>query len=186
MCSRRRASACTGGRSSSASSRSGVTSSLSFRIWNASSTDIIEDHRGRTMRFTVKAKLASAFGAVIILSMITGAIAYVKLSALDASQERVVAQAGRLKQAADLMDAIQGQQRAETRMIYAASDKEIQDSYNAMTGRRDKTLKIREDLYGKASETGKQMLDNAVARMKRMNELQEQVGKLMLSTTNKE
>ena len=138
------------------------------------------------MRFTVKAKLASAFGAVIVLSMITGAIAYVKLSSLDASQERIVAQAGRLKQAADLMDAIQGQQRTESRLIYAASEKEAQDLYNTMTGRRDKTLKIRDDLYGKASETGKQMLDNAVARIKRMNELQEQIGKLVLSSANKE
>ena len=32
------------------------------------------------MRFTVKAKLAGAFGAVIILSMITGGLAYVKLN----------------------------------------------------------------------------------------------------------
>jgi methyl-accepting chemotaxis protein len=136
------------------------------------------------MRFTVKAKLASAFGAVIILSMITGAIAYVKLSTLDESQERVVAQAGRLKKAADLMDAIQAQQRSETRMIHAASDKEAQDFYNTMIARRDKALKLRDELYGKASEAGKQMLDLAMAKIKLMNELEEQAGKLMLS--NKE
>jgi methyl-accepting chemotaxis protein len=134
------------------------------------------------MRFTVKAKLASAFGAVIILSMITGAIAYVKLSSLDESQERVVAQAGRLKKAADLMDAIQGQQRSETRMIHAASDKEAQDFYTAMVGRRDKVLKIRDELYSKASEAGKQMLDLAIAKIKLMNDLEEQASKLMLST----
>jgi methyl-accepting chemotaxis protein len=134
------------------------------------------------MRFTVKAKLASAFGAVIILSMITGAIAYVKLSSLDESQERVVAQAGRLKKAADLMDAIQGQQRSETRMIHAASDKEAQDFYTAMVGRRDKVLKLRDELYGKASEAGKQMLDLAVVKIKLMNDLEEQASKLMLST----
>ena len=51
------------------------------------------------MRFTVKAKLASAFGAVIVLSMITGAIAYTKLSSLSDSEERTVAQASRLKMA---------------------------------------------------------------------------------------
>ena len=37
------------------------------------------------MRFTVKAKLASAFGAIIILSAITGGVAYVKLNDLAAS-----------------------------------------------------------------------------------------------------
>jgi len=32
------------------------------------------------MRFTVKAKLASAFGVVILLSMIAGAVGYMKLA----------------------------------------------------------------------------------------------------------
>jgi len=39
-------------------------------------------------------------------------------------------------------------------------------------------------LGGKASEAGKQMLDLAMAKIKLMNELEEQAGKLMLS--NKE
>ena len=43
------------------------------------------------MRFTVKAKLASAFGAVIILSMITGGVAYVKLNQLAATSADLVA-----------------------------------------------------------------------------------------------
>ena len=30
------------------------------------------------MRFTIKAKLASAFGAIIVLSMVTGGVAYFK------------------------------------------------------------------------------------------------------------
>jgi methyl-accepting chemotaxis protein len=42
------------------------------------------------MRFTVKAKLASAFGAVTILSLIVGGVAYTKLTALDASQQILV------------------------------------------------------------------------------------------------
>jgi methyl-accepting chemotaxis protein len=137
------------------------------------------------MRFTVKAKLASAFGAVIVLSMITGAIAYIKLSALDASQERIVAQAARLKEAADLMDAIQGQQRAEIRMLDATSDKDTLDNFNTMVARRDKMLKIRDELYGKASEAGKLMLDDATTKIKRMDELQEQTSKLAVPNPNK-
>src|SRR3954469_4550110 len=132
MCSRRRASACTGGRSSSASSRSGVTSSLSFRIWNASSTDIIEDHRGRTMRFTVKAKLASAFGAVIILSMITGVIAYTKLTALDSSQQQIVHQGERIEKTAVLVAEMQYQVRSELRMMSAVADKDVAEFHRQM------------------------------------------------------
>ncbi len=45
------------------------------------------------MRFTVKAKLASAFGAVIVLSMITGGVAYNSSLTLTEQQERIVGQA---------------------------------------------------------------------------------------------
>ena len=136
------------------------------------------------MRFSIKAKLAGAFGTVIILSMVTGAIAYNKLSALSGAEERTVAQALRLKMAADVMDGIQGQQRSESRMIYATNEKDTQDNYKAMLARRDKVLKLRDELYGKASETGKQMLDAATAPIKRMNELEEQAGNLALLNSN--
>ena len=134
------------------------------------------------MRFTVKAKLASAFGAVIVLSMITGAIAYTKLTSLDESQQRIVAQAGRSKKAAHVMDGIQGQQRAEARMIAAVSDKDTKDSYDTMLARRNKTLKIRDELYGAASDVGKRMLDKAMGPIKQMNELEDQAGKFALLT----
>ncbi|WP_024513500.1 HAMP domain-containing protein, partial [Bradyrhizobium sp. ARR65] len=136
------------------------------------------------MRLTVKAKLAGAFGAVIVLSMITGAIAYSKLSALTDAEERTVAQALRLKMAADVMNGIQSQQRSEMRMIYATTDKDTQDYYSAMVARRDKVLKLRDELYSKASDAGKRILDDAAVPMKRMNELEEQAGKLALLNSN--
>jgi methyl-accepting chemotaxis protein len=136
------------------------------------------------MRFTVKAKLAGAFGAVIVLSMITGAIAYSKLTTLSEAEERTVAQAYRLKMAADVMDGIQGQQRSETRMIQAVTDKDTQDYYNSMIARRDKVTALKNDLYGRATEAGKQMLDQAGTSIKRMNELEEQASKLALLNSN--
>ncbi len=136
------------------------------------------------MRFTVKAKLASAFGAVIVLSMITGGVAYHSLSTLTEQQERIVGQAYRTKLAADVMSAIQAQQRAETRMIQAVSDKETQDNYNAMLARREKMLKLNGELYSKASEAGRRLLDQAAGPIKRMNELEDQAGKLALLNSN--
>jgi methyl-accepting chemotaxis protein len=136
------------------------------------------------MRLTVKAKLAGAFGVVIVLSMITGGIAYTKLTALNEEQLRIVAQAGRMKGAADIMDGIQGQQRAETRMIEAVSDQETHDNYDVMLARRNKVLKLRDDLYGEASEVGKRMLDQSAAPIKQMNELQDQTGKFALLNSN--
>ncbi|KYG98073.1 methyl-accepting chemotaxis protein [Bradyrhizobium sp. DOA1] len=136
------------------------------------------------MRFTVKAKLASAFGAVIALSMITGGVAYHSLSTLTEQQERIVGQANRTKLAADVMSAIQSQQRAETRMIQAVSDKETQDNYNAMLTRREKTLKLNSELYSKASEAGRRLLDQAAGPIKRMNEQEDQAGKFALLNSN--
>jgi methyl-accepting chemotaxis protein len=136
------------------------------------------------MRLTVKAKLAGAFGVVILLSMITGVIAYTKLTALDESQQRIVGQAGRMKKAADIMDGIQGQERAQGRMLAAVSDKDTQDNYNTMLARRNKVLKLRDDLYGEASDVGKRTLDQAAGPIKQMNELQDQTGKLALLNSN--
>ncbi len=136
------------------------------------------------MRFTVKAKLASAFGAVIILSMITGGVAYKSLSTLTEQQERIVDQAYRTKLAADVMSAIQAQQRAESRMIQAVSDKDTQDNYNAMLTRREKMLKLNGELYSKASEAGRRLLDQAAGPIKRMNELEDQAAKFALLNSN--
>ena len=136
------------------------------------------------MRFTVKAKLASAFGAVIILSMITGGVAYRSLSTLTEQQERIVGQAYRTKLAADVMSAIQAQQRAESRMIQAVSDKDTQDNYNAMLTRREKMLKLNSELYSRASEAGRRMLDQAAGPIKRMDELEDQAAKFALLNSN--
>ncbi len=136
------------------------------------------------MRLTVKAKLAGAFGAVIVLSMITGAIAYSKLSSLSEAEVRTVAQATRLKEASDIMNGIQGQERSELRMIHATTDKDTRDNYNAMLARRDEVLKLREKLYSQATEAGKRVLDQATVPMKRMNELEDQASKLALLNSN--
>jgi methyl-accepting chemotaxis protein len=129
------------------------------------------------MRFTIKAKLTCAFGAVLLLSMAIGAIAYYRLSTLDDSQQRVVAQAVRLKQASDLMNGIQGQVRAELRMVHATSEKETQDNYNLLVSRQEKVLKLRDEIYAGASEAGKKLLDEATAKLKRVDQLEEQAAK---------
>src|SRR5450756_3155646 len=128
------------------------------------------------MRFTVKAKLASAFGAVIALSMVTGAIANTKLTALDTSEQRLVSQAERLKKAANLMNSIQGQLRSESRMILASSEADAADNHRAMLERRDGSLKLKDELYAMASETGKRLLEQGALKLQRLNELQAQSG----------
>ena len=136
------------------------------------------------MRFTVKAKLASAFGAVIVLSMITGGIAYDKLSVLDESQKNILSQSMRKKKISELMDAVQEQQRAELRMIMAVSDKETADERKAMIERQEHALKIRDELYSIATVNGKPIIERATAKLKHLDDLEEKSGQFALLNSN--
>ena len=71
------------------------------------------------MRFTVKAKLASAFGIVILLSMIAGGVAYMKLNDMVVTAEHLSARAGRLAKVGELQEAVLLQVRAEKNTILA-------------------------------------------------------------------
>jgi methyl-accepting chemotaxis protein len=136
------------------------------------------------MRFSVKAKLASTFGVVTILSLITGGVAYNKLNSLEAAQQNLVQQGDRMRRTANLMSAIEGQQRSELRMIIAQSDKDTAEYHREMMERQEKSLKLRDDLYAIASEAGKRLIDQATVKFKHMNELQQQSGKAGLLNSN--
>jgi len=136
------------------------------------------------MRLTVKAKLASAFGSIIILSLVTGGIAYTKLTALDTAQQRLVMQAERMKKASSLMDGIQGQVRTELRMLLSPSEKELASNYRVMTERQVANVKLKDQLYGTASENGKRMIEKAGLDLQKMNEIEAQTGKLALLRSN--
>src|ERR1700750_137487 len=71
------------------------------------------------MRFTVKAKLASAFGVVLLLSMAAGGLAYVKLTEMIETADSLVSRANRMERAAELEKGILLQVRAEKNLIVA-------------------------------------------------------------------
>ncbi|ABD90193.1 methyl-accepting chemotaxis protein [Rhodopseudomonas palustris] len=138
------------------------------------------------MRFSVKAKLACTFGAVTLLSLLTGGIAYNKLTTLAASQDDLVHQGGRMKMAADLMNDIQGQQRSEARMILSVSEKETAENYRLLIERQNAVLKLRDEIHAIATEAGKRVLDQAAVKLKHLNELQQQAGKVgLLNSSNR-
>jgi len=136
------------------------------------------------MRFTIKAKLATTFGVVTLLSLITGAVAYVKLTSLESSEQRLVQQGIRVEKAAELMDTIQYQQRAEMRMIVASSDADTVANHRAMLDRQDKGQKQKDELFSTASEEGKHLIEAAAVKLKQFNELQQQAGKFGLLNSN--
>jgi len=69
------------------------------------------------MRFTVKAKLASAFGLVIVLSMVAGGVAYTKLGDMMATADSMVLRATRMEKATQIEKDILLQLRAEKNSI---------------------------------------------------------------------
>ncbi|MGL9621396.1 methyl-accepting chemotaxis protein [Bradyrhizobium sp. U531] len=134
------------------------------------------------MRFTVKAKLASAFGAVILLFMIAGAVSYVKLSDMAATAESMVLRAKRMEKAADVEKIIWQQLRAEKNAILGSPHEAEEFAANAAK-LRDEATKIKEEVYVLASEGGKKLLDNFASAYARMNAYQEET--IRLAKTDK-
>ena len=111
------------------------------------------------MRFTVKAKLATAFGVILLLSAISGAIAYLKLSDMATSTEVLIGAAGRSSKADELQKDLLLQIRAEKNAILAQSEGDIDRYASEVRKVREDLIKTRDETYATATETGKKMLD---------------------------
>ncbi|MFC0242232.1 methyl-accepting chemotaxis protein [Rhodopseudomonas telluris] len=126
------------------------------------------------MRFTVKAKLASGFGLVILLTAIAGGLAYMKLSEMTATTESLTAAAARLDKASHLNEMVLQQIRAEKNAILASSDAEV-DRYIAEIGTiRTKLTQLRDEIHAVATENGKKILDKFSAAYLRLNGSEDQ------------
>src|SRR6266702_1130454 len=129
------------------------------------------------MRFTVKAKLASAFGVVIILSMVAGGVAYMKLGDMMATADSMVLRAKRMEKATQIEKIILLQLRAEKNAVLAPEGEVDQLAADA-ANRREQALKTREEVYALASEAGRKLLDGFAATYAKMNTYQEETIKL--------
>src|SRR5215510_7817101 len=99
------------------------------------------------MRFTVKAKLAAAFGVVILLSMIAGAVGYLKLADMVGTTELLVSRAGRMEKAAELKEGILFLVRSEKNSILAASDAEHEQFRADLLKNREAVTKSKDEIY---------------------------------------
>ncbi|KPF96293.1 chemotaxis protein [Rhodopseudomonas sp. AAP120] len=126
------------------------------------------------MRFTVKAKLASGFGLVILLTAIAGGLAYMKLSEMSATTESLTAAAARLDKASHLNEMVLQQIRAEKNAILAVNEGET-DRYIAEIGSiRIKLTQLRDEIHAAATENGKKILDKFSASYLRLNSSEDQ------------
>ena len=111
------------------------------------------------MRFTVKAKLASSFGVVILLSMIAGAVSYLKLNDTVSTTEHLSARAARLSKVAELQQSVLLQVRAEKNAILAVTEADQERFVSQIAQLRETALKAKDEVYVGASEAGKKMID---------------------------
>jgi methyl-accepting chemotaxis protein len=130
------------------------------------------------MRFTVKAKLASAFGVVILLSMIAGAVGYMKLSDMVSTTETLVSRAGRMEKAAELKEGVLLLVRAEKNSILAASDAEYDQFVADLAKNREALAKSKDEIYAAASEGGKKLMDNFSTAFAKLNTYQDETVRL--------
>ncbi|ABQ38631.1 methyl-accepting chemotaxis protein [Bradyrhizobium sp. BTAi1] len=129
------------------------------------------------MRFTVKAKLAVAFGLIIVLSVTASVIAYMKLADLTATSEAIVLRAGRMEKAAEIEIEILRQVRAEKNALLttgAESEQFIADIGPA----RELVFKSKDAVYAMASEGGKKLLEAFAATYAKMNAFEDETIKL--------
>ena len=126
------------------------------------------------MRFTVKAKLASAFGVVILLSMIAGAIGYLKLSDMVETTEALVGRAGRMEKAAELKEGVLFLVRAEKNSILAVSDAEYDQFQSDLARNREALAKSKDEITAAASESGKKLMESFAVAFAKLNAYQEE------------
>ncbi|WP_027580052.1 methyl-accepting chemotaxis protein [Bradyrhizobium sp. Ai1a-2] len=129
------------------------------------------------MRLTVKAKLAGAFGLVILLSMVAGAVGYVKLGDMVNTAETLVSRAGRMEKAAELEKGILLQVRAEKNSIIA-SEKNYDQFVAELAKIREQLLKTRDEIYAGATDRGKKLIDAFSAAYVKLNAYQDETVRL--------
>jgi methyl-accepting chemotaxis protein len=138
------------------------------------------------MRFSVKAKLAGAFGAVIILSMITGGVAYLKLNQMAATSEELVSRANRLDKAKDVQADVLFQVRAEKNLVLSAADADIAKYAAEITKSREDAKRTESEVMAVASEAGKVLLGKFSVAYDKMNATEDKIIKLgTLNSSNR-
>jgi methyl-accepting chemotaxis protein len=129
------------------------------------------------MRFTVKAKLATAFGVIIVLAGVAGGVAYMKLGDMMSTANSMVLRAKRMERAMEIEKQILSQVRAEKNAVMGTDAEAAQFAAEALKS-RESMLKAKDEVYALASEAGKKLLDNFAAAYSKMSAYQDEEFKL--------
>ena len=134
--------------------------------------------RGIKMRVTVKAKLASAFGAIIVLSAITGGVAYVNLGDARATSRALVGRARAARQGGGTASRgpLSGARREEP-------DSGVRRRRNQLPRRRRQKVQgdathLRDQIYAATNEDGKELMTKFSTEYEKMNKVEDETIRL--------
>ena len=130
------------------------------------------------MRLTVKAKLAGAFGALVIVFAGTGGLAYLKLESLAAGSRDLASRGDRIDKAGELESIFLREIRAEKNAIASSSDEEIAQFTNEAKTLRAEAGAKRDTIYASATEAGKALLNNAAAASDKRTKVEDEILRL--------
>jgi methyl-accepting chemotaxis protein len=136
------------------------------------------------MRFTVKAKLASAFGTILVLSAISGTLAYVKLSELADTSADLVQRAARIDKAGQMQNYVLDQARADRDIIIATTDAEMHKFVDEIHKYRKEGQRLRDEILATTNAAGKLLLDKFSVAYDKMNAGEDTFIKMALLNSN--
>jgi methyl-accepting chemotaxis protein len=136
------------------------------------------------LRFTIRSKLASAFGAILVLSAVTGGVAYTRLTSLSLVSRDMVGRAERMDKANDLQVLLLRAVRAEKNAIISTKDNKIAAFADEARKVRADEGREREEIYAKASTSGKLLLDKVAVALEARYKVEDEILRLAALNSN--
>ncbi|MFT4115649.1 methyl-accepting chemotaxis protein [Bradyrhizobium sp.] len=136
------------------------------------------------MRFSIKAKLACAFGAIIVLAGVTGGLAYLKLADQVEVSADFVVRAARIDKSGELQNNVLYQTRAERDIVLSSTDAEMQKLADDIKKHRAEVNRLLTDIKATASDVGKHLLDKFSASYDKMNTGEDVIIGLAMKNSN--
>ena len=127
------------------------------------------------MRFTVKAKLAVSFGALISLSALTGGLAVWKLNELAHASQSLANGAAAIEHASEVESALIQQTDAAKDVVLASTDADIARFADALKAHRAEAAAALKLVGEGANESEKSRLDAFNEQYAKLNKLQDEV-----------
>ena len=126
------------------------------------------------MRLTIKAKLAGAFGVVIALSMAAGGLAYVKLSEMTETQDRLISLSKRVSAVGDISDAFNRSIAAEKNAVLAANQSDTEQSAAKSVEFRNAAIAQKDELLRGSGDVGKTYITQITEKANRLAVVQDE------------